>query len=207
METRTTPIMRRLATVLGVEVCVPAAARVVSGSDREAARARTVSLFRELREPLGRYLVSLGVSPSEIEEVTQEAFLRLHRHLSSPLAPLESGNQNLHGWVFRVAQNLVRDRHRGWHGRNVDSLEDRPEAAFSRAPGDTPEQRVLHLEKVKRLRAAITALPDQQRQCLHLRAEGLRYREIAGTLGVSVTKVAELIRDALAQIGRARDDV
>ena len=201
--------MRRLATVLGVEIDASAAANAAGKSrevsdTREAARSQTLSLFRELREPLGRYLASLGVNPPEIEELVQEAFLRLHRHLS---AHLECGEQNLNGWVFRVAQNLVRDRRRGWHGRNVDSIADRPEAALATAPGDTPEERVLHLEKVKRLRAALTALPDEHRQCLHLRAEGLRYREIAGTLGVSVTKVADLIRDALAQIGRARDNV
>jgi RNA polymerase sigma-70 factor (ECF subfamily) len=198
--------MRRLATVLGVEIDISPGLREASHS-REAARLQTVGLFRELREPLGRYLVSLGVNPPEIEEVVQDVFLRLHRHLSSPLGALESGEQNLPGWVFRVAQNLVRDRRRAWHGRNMDSIEDCPEAAYSRAKGESPEERVLHLEKVKRLRAALTGLPDQQRQCLHLRAEGLRYREIAATLGVSVTKVADLIREALAQIGRARDDV
>lgn len=206
MDTRTTPLVRRLATVLGVEIDVPTATREANNG-REAARLQTVGLFRELREPLGRYLVSLGVNPADLEEVVQEVFLRLHRHLSSALGSLEPGDQNLSGWVFRVARNLVRDRRRGWHGRNVDSIEDRPEAALASARGDTPEQRVLHLEKVKRLRGALTALPDQHRQCLHLRAEGLRYREIAGMLGVSVTKVADLIRDALAQIGRARDDV
>lgn len=196
--------MRKLATVLGVEIDVSAADGSHVSNAREAARTQTVRLFRELREPLGRYVASLGVSPPEIEEVVQESFLRLHRHLSSRM---QSGDRNLSGWVFRVAQNLVRDRRRGWHDRNVDSIEDRPEAALASAPGDSPEEQVLHLEKVKRLRAALTGLPDQQRQCLHLRAEGLRYREIAGTLGVSVTKVADMIREALAQIGRARDDV
>ncbi len=195
--------MRRLATVLGVEIDVTATAGQEPANPREAARIRTVSLFRELREPLGRYVASLGVNQPEIEELVQETFLRLHRHLCSPLA----SDQNLAGWVFRVAHNLVRDRRRGWHGRNVDSIEDRPEAALASAPGVTPEQRLLDLEKVKRLRTALTALPEEQRQCLHLRAEGLRYREIAEALGVSVTKVAELIRDALARIGRARDPV
>lgn len=203
----TTPIIRKVATVLGVEIDVSAAGGHEAYHAREAVRLQTVSLFRDLREPLGRYLASLGVNQGEIDEVVQEVFLRLHRHLSSPLAGLEPGNQNLSGWVFRVAQNLVRDRRRGWQGRNVASIEDRPEAAYSRAPGDTPEQRVLHLEKVKRLRTALTALPDQQRQCLHLRAEGLRYREIAEALGVSVTKVAEMIRYALARIERARSNV
>src|SRR5271157_1595488 len=123
MDNRTAPIMRRLATVLGVEMDVSAAGSREVRDSREAARARTVSLFRELREPLGRYLASLGVNPPEIEELVQEAFLRLHRHLATHP---DCGEQNLNGWVFRVAQNLVRDRRRGWHGRNVDSIEDRP---------------------------------------------------------------------------------
>ena len=73
------------------------------------------------------------------------------------------------------------------------------------APGATPEERVLHLEKVKLLRTAWQGLPEQQRRCLQLRSEGLRYREIAVILGVSVTTVADLIRNSLAQLGRARD--
>jgi RNA polymerase sigma-70 factor (ECF subfamily) len=173
-----------------------------ASSRREAARFRTVNLFRDLREPLGRYLASLGVNQPEIEELVQEAFLRLHRHLCSRA----EDDQNLTGWVFRVAHNLVRDRRRGWHGRKVDSIEDRPEAALASAPDASPEQRVLHLEKVKRLRSALTALPVEQRQCLHLRAEGLRYREIAEVLGVSITTVADMIRQALAQVGRAREN-
>jgi RNA polymerase sigma-70 factor (ECF subfamily) len=184
-----------------VEIDVPAPA-VVPENFNDNARARTVALFRELRQPVGRYLASLGVNPPEIEEVVQEVFLRLHRHLASG----HGGTQNLNGWVFRVAQNLVRDRRRGWHGRNVDSIEDRPEAAMASAPGATPEERVLHLEKVQRLRSAWQTLPELHRRCLQLRTEGLRYREIAAALDVSVTTVADLIRNSLAQLGRARDD-
>jgi RNA polymerase sigma-70 factor (ECF subfamily) len=193
--------MRRLATVLGVEVDFPAAAHP-DLLCREAVRNHTVALFRDLREPLGRYLASLGVNPSEIEEVVQESFLRLHRHLSAQAGRDTAGAQNLNGWVFRVAQNLVRDRQRGWHTRNVESIEDRPEASLASAPGSTPEERVLHLEKMSRLRTAWQALPDQQRRCLQLRSEGLRYREIAQVLGVSITTVADLVRNALAQLGK-----
>ena len=182
---------------LGANIEFPAA----SGR-RETARLQTVSLFRDLREPLGRYLASLGVNQPEIEEMVQEAFLRLYRHLCSR----NDADQNLAGWVFRVAHNLVRDRRRGWHSRQVDSLTDRPEAAFAPAPDATPEQRVLDLEKIKRVRGALVSLPADERQCLHLRAEGMRYREIAEALGVSTTTVADMIRHALARIEKARDN-
>lgn len=194
--------MRRLATVLGAEIEVPEPAD--RAGDGEPARAHTVSLFRNLREPLGRYLANQGAKQPEIEEIVQDAFLRLHKHLSAANGRVTSAPQNLQGWVFRVAQNLLRDRQRGWHGRNVESIEDRPEAAQATAPGATPEERVLHLEKVRRLRAGLESLPDLHRRCLHLRAEGLRYREIAAALDVSVTTVADMIRDALARLERAR---
>jgi RNA polymerase sigma-70 factor (ECF subfamily) len=192
--------MRRPATALGGEIDLPAAD--TPQNEHADARTHTVALFRDLREPLGRYLASQGVNSPEVEELVQETFLRLHRHLASG----QADTQNLKGWVFRVALNLVRDRHRGWHGRNIDSIEDRPEAAFASAPGATPEERLLRREKVERLRIAWQALPDLHRRCLHLRAEGLRYREIAAALGVSITTVADLIRNSLAQLGRARDD-
>ena len=196
--------MRRLATVVGAEAEIPSSARADLLS-KEAVRNHTVALFRDLREPLARYLASLGVETTEIEEIVQEAFLRLYRHLSGQAARGEDRDQNLNGWVFRVALNLVRDRQRGWHTRNVQSIEDRPEAAQASAPGSTPEERVLHLEKMKRLQGAWQALPDQQRRCLQLRSEGLRYREIGEALGMGTTTVADLIRNALAQLERARD--
>ena len=112
---------------------------------------------------------SRGVEAAEIEEIVQEAFLRLHRHL---LSARSADRQNLKGWMFRVAQNLVRDRRRGWHGRHVDSIEDRPEATLASAPGATPEERVLHLEQASHLCTAWQALPDRQRRCLACAPKG-----------------------------------
>jgi len=198
------PIMRRLATVLGVDIDLPVSPDRAPAASPYEARERTIALFGELRQPLARYIAGLGAAPAEIEEIVQETFLRLHRHLLSR-SRSEAGAQNLQGWVFRVAQNLVRDRHRGWHARNIHSIEDRPEAALASQPGATPEERVLQLEEIRRLRSALQALPEHHRRCLHLRAEGLRYREIAEILGVSTTTVADWIRESLAQLGRARD--
>ena len=52
-------------------------------------------LYRELRKPLLRYLVCLGLSGDEAQDVVQDAFLSLHRHLAS------GGSQdNIRGWVL-----------------------------------------------------------------------------------------------------------
>jgi hypothetical protein len=61
-----------------------------------------VTLFNELRDRLLRYLLVLGLSAHDGEEIIQESFLLLFQHLKQG-----KSRQNLRGWVFRVARNLA----------------------------------------------------------------------------------------------------
>ncbi len=49
------------------------------------------------------------------------------------------------------------------------------------------------------------ALPEQDRACLALRAEGIRYREIAEILGVSLGTVALSLERSLAKLSRVQE--
>ena len=49
------------------------------------------------------------------------------------------------------------------------------------------------------------ALPEQDRTCLALRAEGLRYREIARILGISLGSVADSLAQSFAKLSRCHD--
>ena len=55
-----------------------------------------------------------------------------------------------------------------------------------------PEESALQQEETRRVQAAFQQLSPQQRQCLILRAEGLRYRQIAEVLGISAVGEIEL---------------
>jgi RNA polymerase sigma-70 factor (ECF subfamily) len=57
----------------------------------------------------------------------------------------------------------------------------------------------------RRLLAVIQALPEQDRRCLFLRAEGLRYREIAGILDMSLGAVSLSLARSLARIARSAE--
>jgi RNA polymerase sigma-70 factor (ECF subfamily) len=155
------------------------------------------SLFAELRAPVCRFVMSLGVSPSDADEIAQETFLRLYRHLDQRGA---RDDDNLRGWVFRVAQNLAFDQRRRALPRVTDRLDDSTEALQAIDTRVGPEQRLLRAERFARLHVAMQALPAEQQQCLRLRAEGLRYREIAAALGVAISTVAEWIHQALARL-------
>jgi RNA polymerase sigma-70 factor (ECF subfamily) len=67
-------------------------------------------------------------------------------------------------------------------------------------PMDNPEDQVLQRERLLRLQRAIAKLTSQQRECLQLRASGLRYREIAEVLGIGISSVGELVQRATARL-------
>ena len=67
------------------------------------------------------------------------------------------------------------------------------------------DQSVLNTERKRALAAAMGTLSRQQRVCLHLRAEGLRYREIAEATSLSIPSVAEFLRRAITHLRSALD--
>jgi RNA polymerase sigma-70 factor (ECF subfamily) len=155
--------------------------------------------FDQLRNPLLRYLLSFGLSPQDGEEVIQEVFLSLFRHLKR-----RGSRTNLRGWIFRVAHNL------GLKRCNVNRAETK---LFTQSgeygtdvpldPSPNPEQQWVGRQRQQRLLAVVQALPEQDRRCLILRAEGLRYREIAGVVGMSLGAVALSLERSLGRLTRA----
>jgi RNA polymerase sigma-70 factor, ECF subfamily len=93
------------------------------------------TLYRELRKPLLRYLVCLGLSGDEAQDVVQDAFLILHRHLASG-----GSQENIRGWLFRVAHNQARNRQNRYDRNFSAASEARLDAVSHEA---TPERAVL----------------------------------------------------------------
>ena len=151
-------------------------------------------LFVELRVPLCRYLISLGLSANEAEDAAQESFVRLCERHQTP--------ENVRGWMFRVAHNLARDEQRRHKRRPAEQLDDEYATAEHKEPRPTPEEHLLEREQDARLKAALARLPESQRHCLHLRAEGLKYREIADVLQVGISTVAEWVQKGLKSLER-----
>ena len=149
-------------------------------------------LFEELRKPLLRYLACLGLSADEAQDVVQDAFLNLHRSMAAG-----AEHENTRAWLFSVAHNQARNRQKSYHRRFGAPLED---GLVERPDESTPEQAVLKKEKFRRLAAAIRALTEVERQCLLLRAEGLRYREIGEVLELATSTVADTVDRAVKKL-------
>ena len=165
---------------------------LVLSLSRLATGCEASTLYRELRKPLLRYLVCLGLSADEAQDVVQDAFLTLHRHLDSG-----GSRENIRSWLFRVAHNAARNRQNRYERRFAAPLEDGLALALNEA---TPEQVVLRKEKFNRLRKAIRLLTESERECLLLRAGGLRYREIAEVLELSTSTVGDTVERAIRKL-------
>jgi RNA polymerase sigma-70 factor (ECF subfamily) len=157
-----------------------------------------MELFEQIRNPLLRYAYSFGIPMHDAEEVVQEAFLSLFRHLQ-----LGKSRKNLRGWLFRVVHNLTL-KHRHANERLCEITAD-DGATLERKHDDAPnpEQQFTFGQRQTRLLAVVASLSEADRSCLSLRAEGLRYREIASVLGISVGSVSISLKRSLARLMRA----
>jgi RNA polymerase sigma-70 factor (ECF subfamily) len=157
-----------------------------------------VSMFELLRTPILRYLLSFRISVPDAEEVLQDVFLALFQHLRQG-----KSRANLQGWIFKVAHNSAlkcRLRSR----RNSDRFSYLPDLSGVMAdPGPNAEETLAATQRQTRLLAVVRALPEQEQCCLSLRAEGLRYREIAEVLGISLGSVAASIEKSLTRLMRS----
>jgi RNA polymerase sigma-70 factor (ECF subfamily) len=163
------------------------------------AQVEVLRLFDECAPDLRRYVRSCGLAPDAAEDVVQEAFLALFRHLC-----LGGSRSNLRGWLVQVCfRSALKHRER-------QARRDRRETTWDPAlvdgaidPAADPETRLSDDQRQRRLRAVVRALPERDRQCLSLRAEGLPYRDIARTLGVSLGTVAKSLARAAARLSNA----
>jgi RNA polymerase sigma-70 factor (ECF subfamily) len=156
-----------------------------------------LEMFDLLHNNLLRYSISLGLSASDGEDVLQETFLAFFHHLRAGRS-----RSHLRGWLFQVTHNLSLKRRAAIQGyyRTHNASSSCVEGQSDRAAN--PEEELLFSERQERLRSVLQVLPERDRWCLQLRAEGLRYREIAQVTGISVGSVSNSLARSLDKLAR-----
>ena len=157
---------------------------------------------------LSRLLSRLVRDPAELEDVTQEAFIRAYRALGS-----FRGESAFYTWLYRIGMNTAKN-HLAASGRRIPSTsqrvqdEDAESSDDARTPRDlgTPESLLLSREVADTVNRAMEMLPDELRSAIQLRElEGLSYEEIATLMDCPIGTVRSRIfraREAIA--GRLR---
>ncbi len=152
--------------------------------------------------PAKRYAWRMLGDWQSAEDAAQEAFLRVYRSSSEyrPTARFTTWFYTVLGNVCRDRLRLLRRRPQEGAAKPLGEGENEPEAPGDRMPG--PDEEVLAAERRALVAEAVRSLPLHLQQAVALREfEGLKYREIADTLGCDLNEVKVLIhrgRKALA---------
>lgn len=149
----------------------------------------TEELFAEHRDSLKRYLRRHLDDQSAAEDILQESFIRYFQSRSRG-----DEIEQPRAWLFRVAHNLLVD-----YGRKskADLLDD---VGWERL-----ESRMAGGNKGLEARLQLSSLPwdrltEQEMECLRLRSEGLKFREVGEVLGLSISTVASYIARAVKKL-------
>jgi len=160
-------------------------------------------LVAKYQRKLGRLLSRLVRDPAEVEDVTQEAFIKAYRAL-----PSFRGDSAFYTWLYRIAINTAKNylvamgrrapTSTGFDHEDAESFED----AEQLRDAATPEAELLGKQIAATVNRSMEQLPDDLRTAITLREiEGLSYEEIASVMNCPIGTVRSRIfraREAIA---------
>ncbi|MBX3663916.1 MAG: RNA polymerase sigma factor RpoE [Burkholderiales bacterium] len=172
-------------------------------------------LVSKYQRKLGRLLSRFIRDPSEVEDVTQEAFIKAYRAL-----PGFRGESAFYTWLYRIGINTAKNHLVAMGRRAPTSTELDAEEAESVEAGEqlrdlnTPENQMMSRQVGDTVNQTLQELPEELRTAITLREiEGLSYEEIATVMQCPVGTVRSRIfraREAVAEklrplLGTGRD--
>jgi RNA polymerase sigma-70 factor, ECF subfamily len=161
-------------------------------SRRSSIENAVVELHKRYAGSLLRYAFAICDNSEIAQDAVQEAFLRYYLALRR-----ETVNADAKGWLYSTVRNYVLDRMKEYQFRNGVSLSA---AAHLTESQGNPEQRVISLEIDAKARSILSS---RELECLRLRNEGLRYKDIANILGIDAGTVGAFLARALKKIRTA----
>jgi len=129
------------------------------------------------------------------EDVTQEVFLRLYKHIDSI-----SDSEMLRPWLIRVALNVARNTIRGNIRANTR------EENYVKESGDLFERSIeIDYEEaagINEIYRALNKIKEPLRSCLILKQQGMSYKEIASSLELNEGSIGTYVARARAEFSR-----
>ena len=160
-------------------------------------------LVEKYQRKLARLLSRFIRDPAEVEDVTQEAFIKAYRAL-----PAFRGDSAFYTWLYRIGINTAKNYLMALGRRAPTSTEVEAEEAEGFEEGEqlrdinTPESVLLSNEIARTVNSTIEKLPEELRTAIQLREiEGMSYEDIAKVMDCPIGTVRSRIfraREAIA---------
>jgi RNA polymerase sigma-70 factor (ECF subfamily) len=161
-------------------------------------------LVEKYQRKLARLLSRLIRDPAEVEDVTQEAFIRAYRAL-----PAFRGDSAFYTWLYRIGINTAKNYLVAMGRRAPTTTDIDSEEAEGFEDGDqlrdlnTPENEMMSRQVGETVNQTLEELPEELRTAITLREiEGLSYEDIAKIMECPIGTVRSRIfraREAIAE--------
>ncbi|MCC6069298.1 RNA polymerase sigma factor RpoE [Ferrovum sp. PN-J185] len=169
-------------------------------------------LVVKYQRKLSRLISRLVRDPGEVEDVTQESFIKAYRALAS-----FRGDSAFYTWLYRIGVNTAKNYLVSMGRRAPTSTLIDNDEAESYGESDllkdvnTPEAELMSRQIAETVNNSMDALPDELRTAIRLREiEGLSYEEIASIMNCPIGTVRSRIfraREAIAEKLRPQLDI
>ncbi len=163
----------------------------VSAEQAKSCRLDLRALFEEQESKLLRFAFSFVGRRAVAEEIVQDVFLLLHVHRDQVDEP--------QAWLMRCVRNralnhLRKTRREFW-------LADKDAPSAAEGADETPGAALEKLEIVAQMRRLVEELPEGDQRLIELRYfQGLKYREISSSIGLTVSNVGFRLHRVLQQL-------
>ena len=161
-------------------------------------------LVEKYQRKLGRLLSRFIRDPAEVEDVTQEAFIKAYLAL-----PAFRGDSAFYTWMYRIGMNTAKNYLMAMGRRAPTSTEVEAEEAEGFEEGEqlrdinTPESVLLSNEIAETVNRTIEALPEELRKAIQMREiEGMSFEDLAEAMDCPIGTVRSRIfraREAIAE--------
>lgn len=157
-------------------------------------------LVNRYRQPLTAFIMSKTWAPLDVDDVFQDTWFKALGKLD------QYRPDNFLGWLMRIARNLIIDRTRRQHpARSLDEEQTQGTLLETLTDPRQPDAQ-KHLEQSEfamALQAAVSRLPDDQKEVFMLRVQGdVPFKTIAKAQGVSINTALARMQYALDKLRR-----
>jgi RNA polymerase sigma-70 factor (ECF subfamily) len=170
----------------------------MAGAAPQVAVPTVDQIYRAHADDVTRWISRLGGPGIDLEDLTQEVFALVQKHLSS-----YRGEAQITTWLFQIAANVVRahrrrERWRSFFGRSQDVAD----GTSGQGPAAADEQ-IARAEARDLVYRALDRLKERYRTAIILfEIEDIPGEQVAELMGVSTANIWVLLHRARAELTR-----